>query len=299
MQDWLIDILRNSRNGERLTVAPDGLSLVCDGGSFDVCDGVPLLLDTSTPPHTASAAGNAFDYTSHYAEDAKQFDYFSEKRDRLTTVHLRELRRSVLRMVPRSTGLPLDVGCGCAFVAEHLCRRGTRVVSMDIAPANARKALAQHPSDNHAAVAADAYHLPFADNTFDCIIASEIIEHTVDPQGFVASLLSKLKPGGTLIVSTPYKERIAYSLCIHCNCKTPHNAHLHSFDKDKLRHIVEPLPANITRMRLVGNKLLLRTHLLVPLALLGHHVWRLADNTLNTLIPKAEHLIIVIQKQKK
>ena len=37
---------------------------------------------------------------------------------------------------------------------------------------------------------------------------------------------------------------------------------------------------------------------MVPLALLGHHVWRLADSTLNTLIPKAEHFIIVIQKQK-
>lgn len=257
----------------------------------EVRDGVPMFLDTEV------ASVTDFDYAAHYTTDAEEFDYFAQK-DRLTSTHLRLLRTTAMGMAPPDTALLLDVGCGSAFVASHFCPRGVRVVSMDIAHANALKAITTFPFDNHAAVVADAYHLPFADGTFDCIIASEIIEHTVDPQGFVASLLVKLKPGGTLIVSTPYKERIAYSLCIHCNRKTPHNAHLHSFDEEKMRRIVAPLPADIVRMRLVGNKLLLRTHLVMPLSHLGLPVWRFVDRLLNRLVRKAEHFIIVIKKNE-
>lgn len=257
----------------------------------EVRDGIPSFLGEQPTP------SEGFDYARHYTEDAEQFDYFGEKSDRLTVTHLRLLRSSAMRMVPKDTALLLDVGCGSAFVAGHFCPRGVKVVSMDIAQANARKALDKYLYDNHAAVVADAYHLPFADHVFDCFIASEIIEHTVDPKGFVDSLLAKLKPGGILIVSTPYKERIAYSLCIHCNCKTPHNAHLHSFDKEKMQRMVSALPADIVKMRLVGNKLLLRTHLVVLVAKLGFWVWRFVDGLLNRILPKAEHFIIVMKKR--
>ena len=289
IHNWLLDILRDPKAGGTLAFDAEKQTLEGVAASYAVSGDVPLLLD-------AAGTDAAFDYTAHYTEDAEQFDYFREKTDSLTATHLRMLRRTVVRRVPAGAPLLLDVGCGRAFVAENCCPKGIRVVSMDIARANACKALQRFPFENHAAVVADAYHLPFADETFDCIVASEIIEHTVDPQGFIASLLGKLKKGGTLLISTPYKEQIAYSLCIHCNRKTPHNAHLHSFDKEKIRHLVEPLPARIEGMQLVGNKLLLRSHLAVPLARLGYPVWRCADRVANALLPKAEHFVITLNK---
>lgn len=276
MKDWLHEILRNPQTGERVAAIPDD---------------IPSFLDEVAP--TVSQ----FNYVEHYTTDAEQFDYFRELTDHLTATHLRLLRASVMRSVPDDASLLLDVGCGSAFVAGYFCPKGRRVVSMDIARANTCKALAKYPYDNHAAVVADAYHLPFAKDIFDCIIAAEIIEHTVDPQGFVASLLTKLKPGGTLIVSTPYKEQIAYSLCIHCNCKTPHNAHLHSFDKEKVRQMLATLPADITSMHLVGNKLLLHSHLSVLLSHLGYPLWRGVDGLSNLLLPKAEHFVITVKKR--
>lgn len=290
IKDWLIGILRVPDTGEPLAYDVDTQRLSGGGKSFSAEDGIPSFVRETPSP-------TGFDYTKHYALDAEAFDYFRERTDKLTATHLRLLRTTVLKQVPKTATLLLDVGCGCAFVAEHCCPESKKVVSMDIARTNTQKALAKFPFENHAAVVADAYHLPFADQTFDCIIASEIIEHTVDPQGFIASLLTKLKSGGTLIISTPYKEQIAYSLCIHCNCKTPHNAHLHSFDKDKMRQIIAPLPAEITNMRLVGNKLLLRTHLAVLLSKLGLPLWRLVDRLHNLIIPKAEHFIITVRKR--
>ena len=290
MKDWLLPLLRIPLSDTPLTLSSDGKHLVGDGISFHIDGDIPSFLER----HTAE---NGFDYTAHYTADAEVFDYFEEESDPLSALGSRLLRHTTMRQVPDSARLLLDVGCGSAFVAQHFCPRGRRVVSMDIAQANVRKALQLYPSDNHAAVVADAYRLPFADNTFDCIIASEIIEHTVDPQGFLAALIAKVKPGGLLLVSTPYRERIAYSLCIHCNCKTPHNAHLHSFDEAKFERLAAPLPADITGMRLVDNKLILRSHLAVPLSRLGMPLWSACDRLANRLTRKASHFIIALRKK--
>lgn len=290
IKDWLLDLLRCPDSGNPLTYSPDGQQLSAGDQTFAVCDDIPSFI-TDVPK------GTGFDYTAHYTTDAEQFDYFEEEEDKLTALHLSLLRSLVMKQVPPAANRLLDVGCGSAFVARHFCPMGRQVVSMDIAYANPHKALDRYPYPTHAAVVADAYHLPFADGAFDCILASEIIEHTIDPQGFIASLLAKLKSGGTLIISTPYKERIAYSLCIHCNRRTPHNAHLHSFDEEKIRRLVAPLPADIKCIRLVGNKLLLRSRLAVPLSRWGTTLWSSCDRLANQLTPKANHFIITLQRK--
>ena len=179
---------------------------------------------------------------------------------------------------------------------KHFINSGTRVVSLDVAQANAEKALKKYPSDNHAAVVADVFALPFKENTFDCIVASEIIEHTVDPHAFVEALKRVLKPGGTLIISTPYKEKIEYSLCIHCNCKTPKNAHLHSFDKNNMRSLHSTSGLEVERITLVGNKLLLMSRMAILLDKMGYRLWKAIDGIFNVILPKAQHFIIRSKK---
>ena len=98
--------------------------------------------------------------------------------------------------------------------------------------------LKKYPFERHHAIVADVYALPFQTNTFDCIVAAEVMEHTPDPKLFIAHLLRILKPNGTLIITTPFNERIPHSLCVHCNRATPHNAHLHSFDQQKIKALL-------------------------------------------------------------
>lgn len=290
MQDWIKDILRDPYTGEVLRYDNAGQRLSSSTNQFDVRDGIPTFI-LEKDDH------EGFDYTKHYTSDAEEFDYFREKSDPLTVTHLNLLHKTVIRQVAKDCKMLLDVGCGSAFIAAHFCPKHIKVISLDIARENVRKALQKYNMDSHAALVADAYHLPFEDNSLDCIIASEIIEHTIDPSKFVQSLLSKVKKGGKLIISTPYKEKIAYSLCIHCNCKTPHNAHLHSFDKEKIRHIVEPLPGKITDIRIVGNKLLLHSRLSMLLSHFGFPFWSLVDRIANKVLDKAEHFVITIEKE--
>jgi SAM-dependent methyltransferase len=46
-------------------------------------------------------------------------------------------------------------------------------------------------------------YLPVADGAADVVIMSELIEHLVDPDGAVAEVRRVLRPGGSLLLSTP------------------------------------------------------------------------------------------------
>jgi len=171
-----------------------------------------------------------FNYIDHYQKDALEFDYFQERVGGTDHSETR-VREYILSELPAENGKILDVGCGKAWVAELCCPKKLDVVSMDISLTNVEKAIAKYPFENHSAVVADAFNLPFKANSFDYIIASEIIEHVVSPAKFVKNLMNVLKPGGVLLITTPYKEKLEHSLCVHCNKLTTRHAHIHTFDE--------------------------------------------------------------------
>ncbi|WP_322857723.1 class I SAM-dependent methyltransferase [Mycobacterium shigaense] len=118
----------------------------------------------------------------------------------------------------------IDVGCGAGRHAFEAYRRGADVVAFDQdeselesvdtllrAMAEAGEAPATASAQ---AVAGDALSLPYADETFDCVIASEILEHVPHDDAAIAELIRVLKVGGALAVSVPrwLPERICWLL---------------------------------------------------------------------------------------
>ncbi len=66
---------------------------------------------------------------------------------------------------------------------------------------------------------ADCMHLPFADASFDVILALELIEHIQDQHAFASEIKRILKPGGICIISTPSRIRSIYDGEPHYNLK--------------------------------------------------------------------------------
>ncbi|OBJ04732.1 class I SAM-dependent methyltransferase [Mycobacterium sp. 1465703.0] len=107
----------------------------------------------------------------------------------------------------------IDVGCGAGRHAFEAYRRGADVVAFDRDEAELRsvdtilRAMAETGEAPAAAsakvVVGDALKLPYPDQTFDCVIASEILEHIPDDDTAIAELIRVLKVGGTLAVSVP------------------------------------------------------------------------------------------------
>lgn len=257
---------------------------------YPIDDGVPVFTPPSPPDD------GAFDYREHYAIDNDVYDYF-EERGAATSHEERRLHQTVIRHVPHDARRILDVGCGGAWVAEAYLPKDREVWSLDITAVNPKRALARHPSSRHHGVAADALKLPFKDASFDCVIAAEIIEHVVDPRAFVESLMRVVKPGGELIVTTPYRERIRETLCIHCNRLTPMDAHLHSFDEDILLGLYDGADLESASWTTFSNKAMtiLRTH--VVMQHVPYPAWKLTDLLMNRVTRKPHRILVAYRKR--
>ncbi len=107
----------------------------------------------------------------------------------------------------------LDLGCGFGRHAYGALRRGGAVAACDMGRAeltevrdmvSAMRGSGEVPAGAAAtAVGADARCLPFADGSFDRIIAAEILEHIGDDAAVTAELARVLRPGGVLAVTVP------------------------------------------------------------------------------------------------
>ncbi|OBG32471.1 class I SAM-dependent methyltransferase [Mycobacterium sp. E3198] len=118
----------------------------------------------------------------------------------------------------------IDVGCGAGRHAFEAYRRGADVIAFDRDGSELRsvdtilRAMAETGEAPAAAsakvVLGDALSLPYPDETFDCVIASEILEHIPQDDAAIAELVRVLKVGGTLAVSVPrwLPERVCWLL---------------------------------------------------------------------------------------
>jgi ubiquinone/menaquinone biosynthesis C-methylase UbiE len=237
-----------------------------------------------------------FNYIDHYKKDALEFDYF-EERTGATEHDERRVREYIISKIPKSVNSILDVGCGKGWVAKEFLPKGKTVVSLDISVTNPSIVKKLYSNPKHFAIAADSFHLPLNDNSFDCVIASEIIEHVVDPAGFIKELFRVIKKGESLIITTPYKEKLIYYLCIHCNQKTPANAHIHSFDEKKLESLYYGNDLESFKYEIFGNKILLFLRTYVILQFFPFWLWKLKDKFFNLIINKPVHIICIYKKK--
>lgn len=267
--------------------------------SGKIVDGIPVILpknndelENTTELHKRSST--TFDYIDHYEKDAKVFDYH-QKSDDVTENERSRLNQKIVSLVNKNSQWILDVGCGNGWLSQMIQNDQNNVVSLDVALNNVKKALLNQPHDNHSGLVADVFHLPLSKNSFDSIIASEIIEHVYDPQKFIEQLFEILKPGGELIITTPFDEKIPIYLCVHCNKMTPQNAHLHSFNDANIKEVI-PSKVKNWRYEKITNKYLLKARIYWLLRKVPFRIWSGIDTVVNKIFKKPTRLVIVIKK---
>lgn len=105
-------------------------------------------------------------------------------------------------------GKYLDLGCFDSIMPILMAERlGTEVWAVDYAPLMIEFLQKRFPHV-HYLCENIAKRIPFDNESFDYVVAGELIEHLKDPVGFISECMRVLKPGGYLAISTPFEARI-------------------------------------------------------------------------------------------
>ena len=143
--------------------------------------------------------------------------------------------------------LLLDMGCGAGRHTFESYRRGARVVAFDYSYDEladvrglfgAMQEAGEGPRNSLAtSVNGDAVKLPFDDDSFDRIIASEVLEHVPDDEGALDELLRVLRPGGVLAATIPawLPEKICWALSDEYHAPFVVGGHVRIYTEDELR----------------------------------------------------------------
>lgn len=135
----------------------------------------------------------------------------------------------------------LDIGCGAGLGEEHWLGRGAKSVTGVDVNREAIKEAKQWNNGGTDFMVADAQTLPFADNSFDTIMALETIEHLRDANAFLAVCQRLLKTEGRLICCTSNREIVSP---LRSKPRNPH--HIREFNLQEFRTLIDSYFTNTT-----------------------------------------------------
>jgi 2-polyprenyl-3-methyl-5-hydroxy-6-metoxy-1,4-benzoquinol methylase len=112
--------------------------------------------------------------------------------------------------LPYIKGRVLDIACGtgygCHLVAKDRKREVTEIVGVDIDAETIKYAIKEYHHQKVTYIQGDALDplLPENLGMFDTILSFETVEHVEDDLTFMDHLYQMLKPGGMLVLSSPF-----------------------------------------------------------------------------------------------
>jgi dolichol-phosphate mannosyltransferase len=118
--------------------------------------------------------------------------YWQRRRHRITTFWVRGSSRV------------LDIGCGSSMIIQSL----NNAVGMDVSMGKMRFLRRL----GIPLLRGSAFALPFKDESFDCVISSQVIEHIPYDEALFSEISRVLRPGGKLVIGTPDYATIGWNI---------------------------------------------------------------------------------------
>jgi ubiquinone/menaquinone biosynthesis C-methylase UbiE len=192
---------------------------------FPIIDGI---VDAFVPVEGLKIASTELtEYYEHWGEFVTRGEAAKPRRD--ITVSLVE------------GNLLLEIGCAEGFMTSELTGKVPHVIASDISLSYLRRAKAKVPCASFARL--DIHNIPFGDNTFDCVVCAEVLEHTLSPFRALKEMHRVLRPASSLIISVPNGMTLP-RVFIHTFKRKKSmlsftNAHLNFYDTGSLLQILE------------------------------------------------------------
>lgn len=233
-------------------------------------------------------------HIEHYQKDADFHNYFDN--DTLEEHNIKRRYAYIFKWLTfNNKSTILEIGSGGGYAIDHINKTKNIYIPMDIPIINL-EGIKSRTEKTIFPISGDAYKLPFKDNCFNAIIVSEVLEHLEDPLTALNEMSRVLIKKGLLVISVPYKEKISYQICVHCNKPTPTHAHFHSFDEKIMFNFINHTDFKIECYTKVNNKILSRISVFFRINYLPFGLWKILDRLINTIIPKPSHMLFKLKK---
>jgi ubiquinone/menaquinone biosynthesis C-methylase UbiE len=181
-----------------LTTSPTGVQCGACGLAFGVTQGfINLVLDSSNDTQLQEAA---YDEEHGINQQRRESNWLSWQ--------------GLLEKYGAHHGRVLEIGAGSGHLTWGLLHK-SRFDELHISDISAdflQGIFTQHDPGNRDTCyyLCDANHLPFADNTMDCIIGNSVLHHFIDYEQTLRSALATLKPGGKAFFFEPVQSGKAF-----------------------------------------------------------------------------------------
>ncbi|MBN8544347.1 MAG: bifunctional 2-polyprenyl-6-hydroxyphenol methylase/3-demethylubiquinol 3-O-methyltransferase UbiG [Alphaproteobacteria bacterium] len=166
--------------------------------------------------------------TSIDPQEVEQFsriaDEWWDKNGKFKPLHrINPLRISYIKQqIERHFAKPMhelslaDIGCGGGLISEPMAECGLKVTGVDASEKNIKVASlhAEKSALTIRYLATSAEELAAKGESFDIVLALEIIEHVADLDVFYNALSALVKPNGMLILSTINRTAKSYAMAI-------------------------------------------------------------------------------------
>jgi SAM-dependent methyltransferase len=159
-------------------------------------------------------------------------------------MHLQEYRareleqiraEDLFRLLPKGLQSILEIGARDGFHTRQLTAHFDSVTALDL----------EKPAfsiERVTTVKGDVTTLQFSDNSFDCVLCAEVLEHVPDVEKAAAEICRVARH--TAVIGVPFRQdtRLGRTTCSSCGGINPPYGHVNTFDERRLRSLFHAMP---------------------------------------------------------
>jgi ubiquinone/menaquinone biosynthesis C-methylase UbiE len=145
---------------------------------------------------------------SRIEKESRFWNFFSTKYDRFINITLKATYQQLYQLLKTNvtgTGKILEVATGTGLLAFEICDYVKSINAIDISPEMIKVANEKQKQRNISNIVfeeGDSCNLAFEDETFDVVIASNVLHLLFDPEKSLDEIRRVLKPDGIAILPT-------------------------------------------------------------------------------------------------
>jgi ubiquinone/menaquinone biosynthesis C-methylase UbiE len=102
----------------------------------------------------------------------------------------------------------LSIGCGEGYIENQINSGCLYMLDISTAAVERAKNKLERKNNIKEIIVGDALNIPYQDNTFDFVLCSEVIEHTLNPQQLIKEIERVAKKGAKIIITIPNEKHI-------------------------------------------------------------------------------------------